>query len=270
MSDFLQQMADASLRRAAATRAHPGADELRDTAGLSPPPVPLRLSSSHFDLIAEVKLATPSQGRLVEGGVDEVIARARTYRSRNVAAISVLTEPDRFAGSLGHLEAVASAVDVPVLRKDFLVDPIQVLEARAAGASGILVIARILPGEVLEEMTDLAMQLGMFVIVEIFDTSDLKRVVRVFDRDVLVGVNCRDLATLAVDRRRFAELAPHLPDHLPAVAESGIEDPEHAAQVARLGYGLALVGSSLMLDHDPGSKLDRLIEAGRRALAGVA
>lgn len=270
MSDFLKQMTEASLRRAAAIGVGVGAEELRDSAVLSSPPIPLRLSSSHFDIIAEVKLASPSQGTLVGGGVAEVVSLARSYESRDVAAISVLTEPSRFAGSLGHLEAAARSVDVPVLRKDFLVDPIQVLEARVAGASGILLMARILPAELLEEMTDLALQLGMFVLVEVFDRSDLKRAVRVFDRDVLIGVNCRDLATLAVDRRRFGELAPHLPDHLPTVAESGISNPEHAAEVARLGYDLALIGSSLMSDPDPGSKLERLVAAGRRALTGVA
>lgn len=271
MSDFLTAIAEASLLRARSTKAHPGAAQLRDRVAELPPPTPLNVSSSGFDVIAEAKLASPSEGALVSGdpGADQVVSLASSYESHGAVAVSVLTEPTRFAGSLDHLEATARKVSVPVLRKDFLVDPIQVLEARAAGASGVLLIARMLSGESLAEMTDLALGLGMFALVEVFDTSDLKRAVRVFDREVLVGVNCRDLATLEVDRGRFAELAPHLPDHLPAVAESGIATTDDVAAVARLGYRMALIGSSLVSDPGRAGRLERIIESGRNALTGA-
>lgn len=271
MSDFLTEMSQASLLRARATRESADAALLQSRAASAPPPVPLRPDPSGFDVIAEAKLASPSEGRLVEDGSGRTMfSLAGSYAKSGAIAVSVLTEPDRFAGSLEDLEEVANAVEVPVMRKDFLVDPIQVVEARAAGASGVLLIARMLPGDALEEMTDLAISHGMFALVEVFDRADLEKAVTVFDRDVLVGVNCRDLATLGIDRSRFETLAPHLPDHLPAVAESGMTAPEHVGSVAALGYRMALVGSTLVSDLDPGAKLDRFLSAGREALAGVS
>lgn len=271
MSDFLAEMSEASFLRARAARERADAAGLEARAASATPPLRLELDEPGFDVIAEAKLASPAEGRLVagEGGPEKVVSLARAYASGGAAAISVLTEPSRFAGSLDHLEETAGSVDVPVLCKDFLVDPIQVLEARAAGASGILLIARMLPGGRLVEMTDLAISLGMFVLVEVFDVDDLESAVSIFDRDVLVGVNCRDLVTLALDGQRFETLAPHLPDHLPAVAESGLATPEDIAAVVSIGYRMALVGSSLVSHPDPGSKLGELIAAGRDALTGA-
>ncbi len=271
MSDFLTEMSQASLLRARATRESADVALLQSQAASAPPPRPLQLDASGFDVIAEAKLASPSQGRLVEDESGQtVVSLAESYARNGAVAVSVLTEPDRFAGSLEDLEDVVSAVEAPVMRKDFLVDPIQVVEARAAGASGVLLIARMLPGEALVEMTDLAISFEMFVLVEVFDRSDLEKAAAVFDRDVLVGVNCRDLADLGIDRSRFETLAPHLPDHLPAVAESGMTAPEHVASVAALGYRMALVGSTLVSDPDPGAKLGRFLSAGREALNGVS
>ncbi|MFP4552886.1 MAG: indole-3-glycerol phosphate synthase TrpC [Actinomycetota bacterium] len=271
MSDFLTEMSRASVLRARATRERADVADLQTQAASATSPLPLRLTPGGFDLFAEAKLASPSEGRLVsERSGHTVVSLARSYVSNGAAVVSVLTEPDRFAGSLEDLEEVAHEVDVPVMRKDFLVDPIQVVEARATGASGVLLIARMLPGDTLEEMTDLAISHGMFVLVEVFDRPDLEKAAAVFDRDVLVGVNCRDLATLGIDRSRFETLAPHLPDHLPAVAESGMTAPEHVASVAGLGYRMALVGSTLVSDPDPGARLSRFLSAGREALSGVS
>lgn len=265
MSDFLTEMSEASLARAHDTRQRAGRAGLASQMDSAPPPIPLRLSDQGFDVIAEAKLASPSEGRLTDGDADRVVELAGEYQAGGAAAISVLTEEIAFAGHLSHLEAAAAAVEVPVMRKDFLVDPIQVSEARAVGASGVLLIARILPGALLQEMTDLALSLGMFVLVEVFDRSDLETAVPVFDRELLVGVNCRDLASLDVDRSRFASLAPHLPDHLPAVAESGVTEPEHAAEVVDAGYSLALVGSTLARSHRPGQRLAEILGVGRLA-----
>lgn len=267
MSDFLATMADVSRLRAHAARDTAALLEARATE--APAPVPFDLSGSGFDVIAEAKLASPSLGPLAEGGVDQVVSLVTGYAASGAAAISVLTEETRFAGSLAHLEAAAAAVGQPVMRKDFLVDPVQVVEARACGASGVLLIARMLPGGLLAEMTDLALGLGMFVLVEVFDTPDLDVAGQVFDRSVLVGVNCRDLTTLEVDRGRLDALVPELPDHLPAVAESGMVSPDDVARVAALGYRAALIGSSLVSDGDPARKLKRFIAAGRNALTGV-
>lgn len=271
MSDFLTEMSQASVLRARAARESVGVSRLQSRAAAATSPLKLPLDTGGFDVIAEAKLASPSEGRLVrEGSGHTVVSLARSYEWNGAAAVSVLTEPDRFAGSLEDLEEVAGEVDVPAMRKDFLVDPIQVIEARVAGASGVLLIARMLPGDSLEEMTDLAISHGMFVLVEVFDRPDLEKAAAVFDRDVLVGVNCRDLATLGIDRSRFETLAPHLPDHLPAVAESGMTAPEHVASVAALGYRMALVGSTLVSDPDPGARLGRFLSAGREALSGVS
>lgn len=269
MSDFLHEMTEASLLRARTARRGAGATDLRHRLASARPPLPLALSDQGFDVIAEAKLASPSEGQLAEGGTERVVELARTYEQHGAASVSVLTEESRFAGSLEHLEAAAASLHIPVMRKDFLVEPVQVEEARAAGASGVLLIARLLPDDRLVEMTDLALELGMFALVEVFDRSDLETAARVFDRQVLVGVNCRDLSTLDVDARRFDSLAPHLPRDLPAVAESGIESPGDAGSVAGLGYRLALVGTALVRHGDPGPALEEMIGAGRSALAGA-
>lgn len=232
------------------------------------PPVPLALSDDGFDLIAEPKLASPSEGRLASGGDDsaKVVELASALSDSGAAVISVLTEPSRFDGDVAHLESVSSRLPLPVMRKDFLVDLIQVIEARAAGASGVLLIARMIPSAMLVEMADLASSLGMFVLVEVFDEDDLDAASAVFDRDVLVGVNARDLETLQVDPARHESLASLLPDQLSLVAESGVIDASDAARVARLGYTLALVGTSLVSAPDPTALAAEMIRAGRLAV----
>ena len=265
MSDFLTTMAESSLLRARQTSAAEGVTGLASRASSAEPPVPLHLSEAGFDLIAEAKLASPSVGTLVP--VDDPLGRAMNlaslYEEAGAAAVSVLTEPSRFDGHIDHLEAAASRVAVPVMRKDFLVDPIQVVEARAAGASGVLLIARLTDSALLVEMTDAALEFDMFVLVELFDEPDLERASVVFDRNVLVGVNTRDLTTLEVDSGRLAALAPLLPRHLPRVAESGVISPEHARSVAQLGYRLALVGTALATAPDPKEAARSLIASGR-------
>lgn len=263
MSDFLAAMAVSSRARAAALRE----EELSARMSSARPPIPLCLSDEGFDLITEAKLASPSAGRLAEIADDDrtVTDLANTLATAGPAAISILTEPSRFAGHMRHLEMVAGSLDVPVMRKDFLVDRLQVFEARAGGASGVLLIARILDEELLVEMTDLSLDLGMFVLVEVFDESDLERSQAVFGKDVLVGVNARDLATLAVDQGRHARLGGLLPDHLPLVAESGVLNADDVAEVASLGYRLALVGTGLMRNPHPGRMAAELLKAGRRA-----
>jgi indole-3-glycerol phosphate synthase len=262
MADFLSSMASSSLLRAKAVEATVGERGLLSQVASAQPAQQLALDRKGFDLIAETKLASPSEGRIAMDG-EQVVGLAKEMADSGASAISVLTEPDSFDGDIAHLEAVASSVNVPVMRKDFLVEPIQILEARAHGASGVLLIARITGRSKLIEMTDLALDLGMFVLVEIFEKPELDVAAAVFDRPILVGVNARDLSTLKVMPSRHAELIASLPSHLPAVAESGIRTPQDAEAVAGLGYKLALVGSSLVGSGRPAELTREMIEAGR-------
>ena len=267
MSDFLQQMATRSAERAAAA----GSIRERD---LDKPVVPLQLGA--FDVIAEIKGRSPAEGALAGVDLDRP-AQARRYAAGGAAAISVLTEPSRFDGALEHLEAVAAAVPgTPVMRKDFLVEPVQVLEARRAGASGVLLITAMLSDARLRSMLDAAFEPGMFVLLEAFDEHDLARSSALLEnpavRDraaagqLLIGVNTRNLRTLEVDAARLERLAPLLPAAR-RVAESGLATAGDAAAVAEWGYGLALVGSALMRSDDPAGLVAAMRAAGSARVA---
>jgi indole-3-glycerol phosphate synthase len=262
VSDFLQQMAKHSAERAAA------AGEIR-AADLDKPVVPLVLSD--FDVIAEIKGRSPAEGELAGADLDRA-GQSRRYAEGGAAAISVLTEPSRFDGDLAHLEEVVAAVpQTPVMRKDFLVEPVQVLEARRAGASGVLLIAAMLDDDRLRVMLDTAYEHDMFVLLECFDEDDLTRVDRLLDYPpdadqaaagtLLVGINTRNLRTLEVDSERLQRLAPSLPDAR-CVAESGLRTAEDAAKAASDGYRLALVGTALMRSDDPAKLVAAMREAG--------
>jgi indole-3-glycerol phosphate synthase len=188
----------------------------------------------------------------------------------------VLTEPSCFAGDLEHVEEVVATVpNTPVMRKDFLVDTVQVLEARAAGASGVLLITTMLSDAKLRSMLDCAREHGLFVLLESFDQEDLLRSAallnnddqdRVNDGQLLFGVNSRNLRTLAVDPDRLQTLAPSLPAGR-CVAESGLYTADAATNVAGLGYSMALVGTALMRSDDPASLIAAMRNAGAQALA---
>jgi indole-3-glycerol phosphate synthase len=234
-----------------------------------------RVTCKAFHLIAEVKRRSPSAGSLA-AAEQTPEDQARRYAEGGALAVSVLTEPTQFNGELSHLADVCRALpSLPAMRKDFLVDRYQVLEARAAGAAGVLLIAAMLEPSQLADMLQATLDLGMFALVEVFDRDDLAGCLPAVlgaaatpagEGRVLLGVNCRDLRSLGVEFGRFAELAPHLPASLPWVAESGIERPEQAAEVARLGYSLALVGTALMRSGDPAGAVRAMLAAGRAAL----
>ena len=272
---LLGDMAAGSTQRVEAARVRvPAASLEAAIASLAPPP-PLRLAPHGFDLIAELKLRSPSLGDLSAATADPV-GRLHGYARGGAAVCSILTEPTRFDGSLEHLRLAADALrghGVPAMRKDFLVDPYQVLEARVHGASGVLLIVRMLAPGVLASMLDCAAEHGLFVLLEAFDATDLAAA-RELARgragrreQVLMGLNCRDLESLQIDFARFAALRSQLPDGWPAVAESGVTQPADAAHVAGLGYRLALVGTSLMRHADPAAAVQELLAAGRQALA---
>ena len=270
---LLADMQRASHERVAAAKARATEAELRARIADSPPPPPLVLANGGFDVIAELKLRSPSQGALAHQASDPV-ARLAGYAKGGAAAVSVLTEPTRFDGSLEHLRLAAETLApqrVPVMRKDFLVDPYQLLEARERGASGALLILQMVERARLIEMLDCAAELGLFVLLEAFDAGDLEMAAEIAaerrgrSEQVLMGLNCRNLETLAIDPRRFGVLRDKLPAGWPSVAESGVESPRDAAAVAALGYRLALVGTSLMKHKDAARATARLIEAGRGA-----
>ncbi len=271
--NFLARMTEASRARAALAEAEYGMAELRQLAERSTAPPPLILSDAGFDLIAEVKRRSPAEGQLAGQGLSPT-DQAQAYVSGGATALSVLTEPSEFHGSVEDLQSVATAVTpAPVMRKDFLVSPYQVLEARASGAAGVLLVAAILDRTTMQDMLDCALGLGMFVLVEVFDRVHLDHCMpvleslgSVFDGDhcrVLLGVNCRDLRSLKVNFENFAEIAPQLPTTMPWVAESGIAEAAQVRELAALGYRLALVGTSLMRSRDPAAAVRALCMAGQ-------
>lgn len=279
MLDFLAQMAESSERRAREARSGTPVRQLRRRIADSPAAARLRLHPEGFDLIAEVKRRSPSIGRLAE---DDVVQRARAYAMAGAAAVSVLTEPDEFGGSLYDLGRISDALaggepgdvrtgPVATLRKDFLTDPYQVLEARAMGAAGVLIVIRILDESRLDELLTAAAEAGLFVLLEAFDADDLDRIGGAVERarelgiQALVGLNARDLESLAVDPDRLRRLADRFPPGVPKVAESGLHDPTHASRVATWGYDLGLVGTALMRQTDPGATVAAMIAAGRAA-----
>jgi indole-3-glycerol phosphate synthase len=271
MANFLEEMARESAKRVAASNVS------FTSHALERPVFPLRLQG--FDLIAEIKDRSPAEGPLANEGESRT-ARAKTYASGGAAAISVLTEPKRFDGALAHLEEVVDAVSglgIPVMRKDFLVDTLQILEAKAAGASGVLLIAAILSDQQLASMLDCAFDNELFVLLEAFDEVDLERAARAAQdpkvraraaqQKFLIGINTRDLRSFEVDKTRLERFGPLLPEGICSVAESGLLLADDAARVAEWGYQMALVGTALMRADDPAGLIGDMLGAGRNKAA---
>ncbi len=279
MSGFLDDMARSSAARVADAIRHESLSALERRARQAAPSVPLHLSAAGFDVIAELKLRSPAAGVLGNESQDWM-GRIAAYARGGAAAVSVLTEPSRFDGRLEHLQqavAVLAPLGVPAMRKDFLVDPYQVLEARAAGAGGVLVILRMLTRPRIVELLEVAAEHGMFVLLEAFDALDLDMArdlmtARGADRNIppgvheekiLIGINCRDLQSLEVVKDRFTALAPLLPAGWPAVAESGVDSAADARRMRQLGYRMALIGTALMAHADPALRLREILAATR-------
>lgn len=205
------------------------------------------LRAAGSSVIAEVKRRSPSKGALADIPDPTVLARA--YAAGGAAAISVLTEPRRFGGSLDDLRAVRAAVDVPLLRKDFVVDPYQVIEARAAGADLLLLIVAALDDDQLRRLHDQARELGLTVLVEAHDEFEVERAVALGAE--LIGVNARNLKTLKIHDDTFGRLAPLVPDDRVLVAESGIFGPADVQRFVGEGARVVLVGEALVKDGDP-------------------
>jgi indole-3-glycerol phosphate synthase len=257
MPTILDRITTAKLREIdAARRAVPEADLERRAAGL-PPARDFTAAvrrPGEVAVIAEVKKASPSAG-LIRADFDPV-AIARTYDAHGAAAVSVLTDAEFFQGRLEYLTAARAAVGRPVLRKDFVLDRYQLVEARAAGADAVLLIAECLPGDRLAALQREALALGLHTLVELHDADELPRVLD--SGAEVIGVNNRDLRTFTTRLDHTLELMPRIPADRAVVSESGITSRADVLRLGAAGVAAVLVGESLMRSPDVGAALAAL------------
>jgi indole-3-glycerol phosphate synthase len=221
------------------------------------------LSGPGASLIAEVKRRSPSKGALAS--ITDPAALAEAYAAGGASIISVLTEQHRFGGSLADLDAVRARVDVPLLRKDFIVTPYQVAEARAHGADLVLLIVAALEQPLLADLAAQIASYGMTALIEVHDEDELARAADIgatVSGATLIGVNARNLRTLEVDRGVFARLRPLVPPGALAVAESGVRGPEDVVDYARAGADAVLAGEACVTGDDPQTTVRSLVAAG--------
>lgn len=256
----LARILEAKEEEVAALKAARPLAGLRRDAEAAPPARPFLKAlreSPGVAVIAEIKRRSPSRGELAPG--EGVAARALAYRAGGAAALSVLTDLPFFGGTQEDLAAARRAVVLPTLRKDFIIDPAQVYEARAAGADAVLLIAAALEAPLLGELYHLAKGLGMEVLLEVHQAAELEPVLAL--DPPLVGINNRDLKTLAVRLETSRELRRLIPATVTVVAESGVSRPEQVKELKAAGLDAFLVGTSLMLAADPVATLRGLVEA---------
>jgi indole-3-glycerol phosphate synthase len=260
--DLLRSIVAATERIVAVRRERESISAVERRAGAASPRGPLfelELGrAGRVNVIAECKRRSPSRGVLAADY--DPVAIARDYQSGGAAAISVLTEPTFFDGALEHLAAVRGSVDIPLLRKDFIVDEYQLFEARAAGADAILLIVAALEQDALRRLQQRAWELGLAALVEVHDERELDRAVDSGAR--LVGVNNRNLRTLKVDVEASYRLAPRIPAEAVAVSESGLQSRADLENLAAAGYRAFLIGERFMTDGDPASAIKGLIGKG--------
>lgn len=234
--------------------------ELENRAGSQPPArdfvaaIANRVEAGQPAVIAEAKKASPSKG-VIRANFDPA-AIAASYQRGGAACLSVLTDIDFFQGSDAYLQAARAACKLPVLRKDFTIDPYQVVEARALGADCILLIAAALSDEQLDELNDVALQWGLDVLVEVHDRAELRRAEPLGNR--LLGINNRDLNTFETTLETTLGLLDDVPEDCIVVAESGIHTRDDVASLRHHGVNAFLVGEAFMRAADPGAELQRL------------
>ena len=267
MSEFLTHACAEAQTRVAAARRHEPFDALRDRAATTPPPPAFGEVLRGGRIIAEIKRASPSKGVIAAGR--DAVAQAHAYVTGGAAAISVLTEPQHFHGALEDLRRVAAATAVPVLRKDFVVDPYQLYEARAEGAAAALLLVAALEQTQLVALIDAARDAGIEALIEIHDVAEAERAAAALaalprgDRAPVVGVNARDMQRLSVDRGVFAEVVGALPARAIVVAESGVQGPSDVECYVARGADAVLVGEYLMRAADPAATTRILVDAAR-------
>jgi len=247
--------ADVAARQAQVSMA-----EVKAAAEAAPPArdVMAALRAPGIAVIAEVKRASPSRGQLA--AIADPAELARAYQNGGARVISVLTEQRRFNGSLADLDAVRAAVTIPVLRKDFIVSPYQIHEARAHGADMLLLIVAALEQQALVSMLDRTESLGMTALVEVHTEEEADRALQAGAR--VIGVNARDLKTLDVDRDCFGRIAPGLPSNVIRIAESGVRGPADLLAYAGAGADAVLVGEGLVTSGNPRTAVADLVTAG--------
>jgi len=225
-----------------------------------PPALPVldRLEAPGVALIAEVKRATPASGLLAE--VPDVGDLAQQFQAGGASIVSVLTEERRYQGSLTDLNAVRRSVTVPVLRKDFIVNPYQIYESRAYGADMLVLIVAALPGSQLISFLEITEQLGMTALVEVYDADELRWALQAGAQ--VIGINARNLKTMEINRNLFAELAPLLPDNIIRVAKSGVRDLADYNDYVAAGADAIIVAEALMRTADPRTLTAEMVAAG--------
>jgi len=235
-------------------------EQLKGLARRAPSPLDAlgALKAQGVSVIAEVKRASPSKGEMA--AIDDPAALAADYEAGGARVISVLTEQRRFGGSLDDLTAVRRAVQVPLLRKDFVVSSYQLWEARAYGADLALLIVAALEQTVLVSLIERALSIGLLPLVEVHTDEELDRALEAGAN--VIGVNARNLGTLEVDRAVFARLAPRIPDNVVKIAESGVRGPHDLLAYAAAGADAVLVGESLVTEKDPRAAVADLVTAG--------
>ena len=249
-------VADASERRAARSLAQVEADALAQSPALDA--IAALAPADRVKIIAEVKRSSPSRGELA--AIVDPAALAVSYQTGGASAISVLTEGRRFGGSLHDLEQVRAAVEIPVLRKDFIAEPYQVFEARAAGADLVLLIVAALDDATLRELNDLIRQLGMTALVETHSADEVDRALDL--GAAIVGVNARNLSTFELDRDLFGTLADRIPSGVIRIAESAVLEPADVTHYRDAGADVVLIGEALVKGEDPVATLREFLAAG--------
>lgn len=246
--DVARRMQDVSL------------EELKERAATARPSRDARcfLASDQVCVIAEVKRQSPSRGALAT--INDPAALASEYEAGGAHVISVLTEERRFGGSLEDLAQVRAAVDVPILRKDFIVGSYQLWEAKVYGADLVLLIVAALPQDALVSLVERSRSLGLTPLVEVHDEEEISRALDA-GADV-IGVNARDLKTLEIDRTVFSRVAHRIPDHCVKIAESGVREPHDLIAYAEAGADAVLVGEHLVTGKDPRAAVHDLVTAG--------
>ena len=263
MSGILERIcADKRAHVTACKERKPLSQLLEETESASPPRgfadrLAAAAEAARYGLIGEIKRASPSGGLIRLDFSPRDLARA--YQSGGATCLSVLTDTPYFEGRAEHLTAARAAVELPVLRKDFMLDPYQIIEARALGADCVLLIMAILDDAMARELENLARAHGMDTLVEVHDEEELDRALELQSR--LIGVNNRNLATLEVDLAATERLAPRVPDDRLLVAESGIRTGEDVARLLKVGVKAFLIGERLMREDD--------VAAATRALAAA-
>lgn len=261
MPSILDRIVETKWREVAAARERVPARELERRLDGLPPARDFAAAvgqPGEVRVIAEVKKASPSAG-VIRPDFDPV-AIATTYERHGAAAVSVLTDAVYFQGHLEYLTAIQAAVRIPVLRKDFILDRYQLLEARAAGADAVLLIAECLPGDRLAELQREAVALGLHTLVELHDAEELPRVLDC--GAAVIGINNRDLRSFETRLEHTLDLLPHIPADRIVVSESGIRTRADLDRLGAAGVRAVLVGESLMRSADIGAALDRLRGAG--------